>query len=95
LSEFKQAGIIAKIDKHYVLDKRGITYKAAYDYYREYSFDAIELKRRVKQAKNYDDLKSILSEIKPSSRDRTRKIIKEEAKDLIEAQDDLAELEEY
>ncbi len=36
LAELKQAGIITLIDKHYVIDKRGIAFKAAYDYYNEY-----------------------------------------------------------
>ena len=87
--------IISLIDKHYVLDKRGIAFKAGYDYYREYSFDAIQLKQEAKQAKNYQELNSTLAKIKPISRAKTRGIIKTKSEDLIEAQDDLADLEEF
>ncbi|MHA2243895.1 MAG: hypothetical protein ACXADY_02910 [Candidatus Hodarchaeales archaeon] len=95
LAELKQAGIITLIDKHYVLDKRGIAFKAAYDYYNEYSFNAIDLNNRIKQAKNSDEILLILDEIEPISRKETRQIIKQKANSLIEAQDDLAELEEF
>ncbi|MFX0172350.1 MAG: hypothetical protein ACFE9L_10545 [Candidatus Hodarchaeota archaeon] len=95
LTELKQAGIISLVDKTYILDKRGITFKAAYDFYKEYSFDAIYLKQEAKQAKNYEDLRFALTKIKPVSREETRKIIKDKAEALIESQDDLAHLESY
>ena len=95
LTELKQAGIISLVDKHYILDKRGITFKAAYDYYSEYSFNAIDLNNRIKQANSTGEISLILEEIKPISRNETRKILTEKANSLIEAQDDLAELEEF
>ncbi len=95
LAELKQAGIITLIDKHYVVDKKGIAFKAAYDYYTEYSFNAIDLNNRIKQAKTLDEVQLILDEIEPMSREETRRIIKQKANSLIEAQDDLAELEEF
>ena len=85
------SGIISLIGKNYILDKRGIAFKAGYDYYKEYSFDAIQLKNQVKQAKDFEDLNRVLAKIKPISREETRKIIKAKAEDLIEAQDELAE----
>ena len=73
---------------NYTLLKNGV-------YYREYSFDAIQLKQEAKQAKNYQKLSSTLAKIKPISRAETREIIKSKSEDLIEAQDDLADLEEF
>jgi len=89
------SGIISLIDKNYILDKRGIAFKAGYDYYKEYSFDAIQLKNQVKQAKGIEELNRVLAKVKPISREETRHIIKDRANILIESQDDLAELEEF
>lgn len=95
LAELKQAGIVSLVNKQYVLDKRGVAFKAGYDYHREYSFDAIELNKQIKAANSTEEIQTILQEIKPMPRAETRQIIKVKALDLIEAQDDLAELEDY
>jgi hypothetical protein len=60
-----------------------------YDYYRQYSFDAIDLNRRIKAANSTEEIQAILQEIQPMPRAETRRIIKANAETLIEAQDDL------
>jgi DNA-binding transcriptional ArsR family regulator len=99
LRELKEAGIISIVERDgerfYQLDKRGIILKAAYDYYDKNSFNALELLREVDETDSVNDYKIVLKKIKPMPRDKAANIIAKRADELLEKQDDLAELDNY
>ncbi len=93
LAELKQSGVVSLVNGVYQLDKRGITMKAAHTWNGKNSFDGIKLKQKIRKAKSVDELTKIISGIQPIDRGIAIDEISIIAQDLIEAQDDLSDLE--